>query len=105
MASIDIADVRVRELALTVDGVSDQAEVGLALKPQGAPVLDGDYTDVSWTDETRTAISVPFGTTFDQVTLGGVGRYYPSIKVSDNGNIDTATGEIPIIITDRTQGT
>lgn len=102
MASIDINDIDVRTLALTVTGTSGSEIVSVALKPPGAAVLDTDYTVVSWTDAGKTSVDLPFGEGFP---MPPVGEYVPSVKVTDSGNVATATGGVRFQVTDRTQGT
>lgn len=103
MASIDIHDVDVRTLVFSAVGVDGSAVYSVAIVPQGQPFLDENYVIVDQTADSSTTVDIPFGTTFNQVSMGGVGRYAVSGKVIDGSNVVTLTSEYTIDFTDRSQ--
>lgn len=105
--SIDINDVDVRTLVFSATGVSGGAVYSVAIIPQGAPAPDSAFKTVSKTagSPTPVTVDIPFGTTFVQSTLGGVGRYGVVGKVVDGSNVSTLASDYSIDFTDRTLGT
>lgn len=101
-SSIDINDVDTRTVTFSATGVDGSAVYSIALVPYGQPVLDGDYIVVNQTAGSTTLRDIPFGTTFNCVALGGVGRYSINAKVTDQGNVATLTSLYVIDFTDRT---
>jgi hypothetical protein len=102
--TIDVGDVDPRPLGLTITGFSVDAVVSVALTRAGVPPVDADWHEVAWTDETNTAVELPLGTDFDIATIGPA-AVYPRIKVTDGTTIATASGAVPLIITEIGEST
>jgi hypothetical protein len=98
--TIDVGDIDLRPLGLTITGFSDEAVISVALTPAGIPpgTPPGDYHVVAWTDDTQVAVTLPLGTDFDIAAMGP-SEVYPRIKVTDGATLSSASGDTPLIIT------